>query len=82
MYRSEYHAACVYRLVLKDPKLKKLVPSTMGIGTYTADAVKIVVSCIFYLVHPDTKKLWEVTFLLLKMMAVSSSHAQLHLHLD
>ena len=42
--------------------LKKLVPSTLGIGTYTTDAVKIVGSCLFYLVHSDTKMLQEVTF--------------------
>ena len=54
--------ASVYRLVFKDPELKKLFPSTMEIGTYTTDAVKIIRSCIFYLVHPDTKMLQEVTF--------------------
>ena len=52
----------VYRLVFKDHELKKLAPSTMEIGTYTTDTVKIVGSCIFYLVHLDTKKLQEVTF--------------------
>ena len=51
----------IYRLVFKDPDLKKIAPSTMEIGTYTADMVKIVGSCIFYLVHQDTKKLQEVT---------------------
>ena len=54
--------ACVYRLVFKDPELKKLAPSTMEIGTYMTDTVKIVGSWIFYLVHTDTKKLHEVTF--------------------
>ena len=54
--------ASVYRLVFKDPELKKLAPSTMEIGTYTTDTMKIVESCIFYLVHLDTKKLQEVTF--------------------
>ena len=44
----------LYRLVFKDPELKKLAPSTMGIGTYTTDTVKIVGSCIFYLVHLNT----------------------------
>ena len=34
----------------------------MEIGTYTADTVKIVGSCKFYLVHLDTKMLQEVTF--------------------
>ena len=52
----------VYRLVFKNPELRKLAPSTIEIGTYTTDTVKIVGSCIFYLVHPGTKKLHEVTF--------------------
>ena len=34
----------------------------MEIGTCTTDTVKIVGSCKFYLVHPDTKKLQKVTF--------------------
>ena len=55
-------AASVYSLVFKDPELKKLDPSNMEIGTYTTDTVKIVGSCKFYLVHPDTKTLKEVTF--------------------
>ena len=49
-------------LVFKDPELKKLPSSNMEIGTYTTGTVKIVGSCKFYLVHPDTKKLQEVTF--------------------
>ena len=54
--------AGVYDLVFKVPDLKKLAPSILEIGTYTTDTVKIVGSCLFYLVHPDTKKLPEVTF--------------------
>ena len=54
--------ASVYRLVFKDPELKKLAPSTMDIGPYTTDTVKIVGSCIFYLIHMDNKKLHGVTF--------------------
>ena len=46
--------ASVYKLVCKDPDLKMLAPSTLEIGTYTTDTVKIVGSCVFYLVHPDT----------------------------
>ena len=55
-------SASVYSLVFEDPELKKLAPNNMEIGTYTVDTVKIVGSCKFYLVHPDTKKLQEVTF--------------------
>ena len=38
----------------------------MKIGTYTKDAVKIVGSCKFHLVHLDTEKLQEVTFFVVK----------------
>ena len=48
--------------MFNDPELKKLAPSTLEIGTYTTDIVKIVGSCLFYLVHWDIKKLKEVTF--------------------
>ena len=54
--------ASVYNLAFNDPKLKKLAPSNLEIGIYTTDTVKIVGSCLFYLVDPDTKKLQEVTF--------------------
>ena len=54
--------ASVYQLIFKDPQMKKLTPSNLQIGTYTTDAVQIVGSCTFHLVHPDTKKLLETTF--------------------
>ena len=54
--------ASIYQLVFKDPKMQKLTPSTLQVGTYTTDSVKIVGSCKFHLVHPDTKKLLETTF--------------------
>ena len=54
--------ASVYRLVFKDPEMKILAPSSLEIGTYTTDTVKIVGSCMFYLVYPDSKKLMNVTF--------------------
>ena len=52
----------VYKLVFQDPDCKKPVPSKLEIGTYTSDTVKLVGSCVFYLVHPDTKCLQEATF--------------------
>ena len=52
----------VYQLVFQDPDCKKLAPSKLEIGTYTTDIVRLVGSCVFYLVHPDTKCLQEVTF--------------------
>ena len=54
--------ASVYQLLFKDPQMKKLTPSNLQVGTYTTDSVKIVGSCKFHLVHPDTKKLLETTF--------------------
>ena len=52
----------MYQLVFNDTKMQKLAPSNLQVGTYTTDTVKIVGSCTFYLVHPDTKKPIEVTF--------------------
>ena len=52
----------VYRLMFQDPHMKKLDPSSLEIEPYSTDTVKIVDSCVFYLVHLDTKKLMEVTF--------------------
>ena len=43
---------------------KKLAPSKLEIGTYTTDAVRLVGSWMFYLVHLDTKCLQEVTLYL------------------
>ena len=56
-------SASVYKLVFNDPELKKLAPSYLVIGTYTTNGVKIVGSCLFYVVLPDAKMLQEVTFL-------------------
>ena len=54
--------ASAYKLVFRDPNLKKLVPNRLKIGTYTNDTVKIVGTCKLYLVHLDTKNLVEATF--------------------
>ena len=54
--------ASVHKLVFNDPELKKLAHSDLEIGTYTTDTLKIVGSCLFYLVHLDTEKVQEVTF--------------------
>ena len=43
--------ASVYKLVFNDSELKKIAPSNLEIGTYTNDTVKIVGSCLLYLVH-------------------------------
>ena len=55
-------SAGVYKLVFQDPDCKKLAPSKLEIGTYTTNTVKLVGSSTFYLVHPDSKCLPEVTF--------------------
>ena len=47
--------ASVYKLFFSDPELKKLAPSNLEIGAYTTNTVKIVGSCLFCVVHPDTK---------------------------
>ena len=54
--------ASIYQLVFKDLDMKRIKPCKMKISTYTADTVKITGSCIFDVVHPDTKKLVPVTF--------------------
>ena len=54
--------ASVYKLVFQDPDYKKLATHKLESGPYMTDTVKLVGSCFFYLVHPDTKCLQEVTF--------------------
>ena len=54
--------ASVYKLVCHDPELLHLAPRKLKIGTYTTNTVKLLGSCVFYLVHPDTKHLQEVAF--------------------
>ena len=48
--------------MFQDPDCKKLAPSKLEIGTYTTDRVKLVGSCMCYLVHPDSECLLEVIF--------------------
>ena len=50
------------RLVFKDMEMRNIKPCKMQIITYTADTAKIIGSCTFGIVHPDTKKLVPVTF--------------------
>ena len=52
----------VYKLVFQDPYYKTPAPNKLRISTYTTHTVKLVGSCMFYLVYPDTKHLLEVTF--------------------
>ena len=52
----------VYRLIYHDHDLEKLTPCRLKIGTYTMDTIKIIGTTIIYLIHPDSKKLTEMTF--------------------
>ena len=45
----------IYCLMFQDPGLRKLTPSSMEIETYTNDVVKIIGTCQFNLVHPESK---------------------------
>ena len=54
--------ASMYQLLFKDPEMKKIRPCKMHFSTYTTDTVKIIESCVFDAVCPDTKKLVPVTF--------------------
>ena len=56
----------VYCLMFKDPGLRKLTPSSMEKETYTNDVVKIIGTCQFYLVHPESKHLMKVIFFITK----------------
>ena len=52
----------VYRLIHQDQDLKKLTPCNLKIGTYTTDTIRIIGTTTIYLIHPDSKKLTEMTF--------------------
>ena len=54
--------ASVYRLIYHDQDLQKLTPCRLKIRTYTMDTIKIIGTTTIYLLHPDSKKLVEMTF--------------------
>ena len=56
----------MYCLMFKDPGLRKLTPCSMEIETYMNDVVKIIGTCQFYLVHPESKQLMKVMFFVAK----------------
>ena len=56
----------VYCLMFKDRGLRKLTPSHMDIETYMNEVVKIIGTCQFYLVHPESKQLMKVIFFITK----------------
>ena len=51
-------------LVFQDPDCKKLAPSKLEVGIYTTNRVKLIGSCVLYMVHQDTKCVQGVTFFL------------------
>ena len=53
---------CVYRLIYHDQDLKKLTPCKLKFRTYTMDTIKIIGTTTTYLLHPDSKRLVEMTF--------------------
>ena len=54
--------ASVYKLIYHDQDLTKLTPCNLKIRTYTMDTIKIIGITTIYLLHPDSKKLVEITF--------------------
>ena len=56
----------IYCLMFKDPGLRKITSSNLEIEMYTNDVVKIIGTCNFYLVHPESKQLVKVLFFVAK----------------
>ena len=56
----------VYCLMFKDPGLRNLTPCNTEMETYTNEVVKIIGTCYFYLVHPESKQLIKVLFFVAK----------------
>ena len=56
----------MYCLMFKDQGLRKLTSSNMEIETYTNDVVKVIGTCNFHLVYPESKQLIKVLFFVAK----------------
>ena len=56
----------MYCLMFKDPGLRKLTSSNMEIEMYTNDIMKVIGTCNFYLVHPESKQLIHILFFVAK----------------
>ena len=52
----------MYIKLYNDDKLKHLKPSDIKLGVWGDDQIALLGKCNIYLVHPDTKKMVEVTF--------------------
>ena len=45
----------IYQLIFKNADCMKFAPSNeLEMGTYTADKIKVTISCTVLVVHPDT----------------------------
>ena len=77
-HRCQYHASQLYKLVFNDPELKRLAPSTLEIGTYTTDTVKIVacsvlLSCTTTLVLESIQPYTRLDYLPHRSSLITSS---------
>ena len=52
----------VYQMMFTDPEVQQLAPNDISLGVYTDHQVDILGKCIFFMIHPDTKKPHAVTF--------------------
>ena len=52
----------MYKYLFKDPDCAMITPSDFQFGTYTDKKVKIIASCNLYIIHPDTRCIEEIPF--------------------
>ena len=52
----------IYKYLFKDPDCGQIAPSDLKLGTYTNKKVRIIGSCDFYIIHPDTRCIKEIPF--------------------
>ena len=53
----------MYKYLFKDPDCSKIAPSDLQLGTYTNRKVKIIGSCNLHVMHPDTRCVEEIPFI-------------------
>ena len=49
-------------MMFNDPEVHQLAPNDISLGVYTDHQVDILGKCNFFMIHPDTKKPYAVTF--------------------
>ena len=52
----------VYQMMFNDPEVQQLAPNDISLGVYTDHQVDILGKCNFFMIHPDTKKPYAMTF--------------------